>query len=237
MADFCTNCGAKIEPDATFCGQCGAQIKGTGSKPKAQSQPTQNTPQKPTTVAGNSGAAQKHRGLPWGTLIIIGVLIIAGAAFFVFRHARNSIKNHLPSRNSNAVVANATKPQIVPPAPVPPIQPPAIVFPTPPVPPARVPRGQQRKAPEGYVRKQPEPFPAIPPGAPVVVQATIHNNEKSITVLLGHLYIYGMATGGAASSSPFASGQFMQATDAAGHVAAELAFGEKELSASGTEMV
>ncbi len=63
-------------------------------------------------------------------------------------------------------------------------------------------------------------------GQSATVNAVIHNMGRSIELPPGRLNIYGMATGGALSSSPFVSGQYSQATDASGQVAAELAFGE-----------
>ena len=75
---------------------------------------------------------------------------------------------------------------------------------------------------------QGSPLPTSSPAGdrvrPAVVQAVI---EQGTSVLLpaGRLYLFGMVTGGAAPSSPFVTGQYAQATDAAGQISAALAYG------------
>jgi hypothetical protein len=62
-------------------------------------------------------------------------------------------------------------------------------------------------------------------GPPAVVQAIVQKGDTSLQLSPGRFYLYGMATGGAAPSSPFATGQYAQADDAAGQLAAALAYG------------
>ena len=58
-----------------------------------------------------------------------------------------------------------------------------------------------------------------------VAKATITDFATSLQLPPANLYLYGMVTGGAAPSSGFATGQYAQATDAAGYVSAALAYG------------
>lgn len=65
-------------------------------------------------------------------------------------------------------------------------------------------------------------------GLPTIVQAIVKRGGTSLVLQPGAFYIYGMATGGAAPSSPFNAGQFAQAVDAAGQMAAALADGSSD---------
>jgi hypothetical protein len=67
--------------------------------------------------------------------------------------------------------------------------------------------------------------PAKIAGRAEIVQAVLRDGATSLQLPLGRIYLYGMVTGGAAPSSPFTVGQFAQATDTAGQLAAALAYG------------
>lgn len=58
-----------------------------------------------------------------------------------------------------------------------------------------------------------------------VAKATISDFATSIQLPSANMYLYGMVTGGASQSSAFATGQYAQAVDAAGYLAAALAYG------------
>jgi hypothetical protein len=66
------------------------------------------------------------------------------------------------------------------------------------------------------------------PGRPAITQAIIQPGRTSLQLSPGSMYLYGMATGGAAPSSPFSAGPYAQALDAAGQVAAALAYGNND---------
>jgi hypothetical protein len=60
---------------------------------------------------------------------------------------------------------------------------------------------------------------------PKIVQATTLNSATSIDLAPARMYFYGAATGGAFFSSPFTNGLRKIATDPAGYLSAQLAFG------------
>lgn len=68
------------------------------------------------------------------------------------------------------------------------------------------------------------PSPGLP-SSPATIRAAIQDGGTSLQLPAGRLYIYGMVTGGAAPSSPFAIGRYAQVKDAAGQLAAALAYG------------
>jgi hypothetical protein len=63
------------------------------------------------------------------------------------------------------------------------------------------------------------------PARPVIVQAVIQQGGTSLQLSPGQMYIYGLVTGGAFPTSAFASGDYAQATNAAGQLCAALAYG------------
>lgn len=62
---------------------------------------------------------------------------------------------------------------------------------------------------------------------PVIVQAVIQPGDTAMQLSPGLMYLYGMSTGGARSSTPFQSGQFAQGVTASGNLAAALAYGQQ----------
>ena len=68
-----------------------------------------------------------------------------------------------------------------------------------------------------------------------IVQAVVRNGATSLQLPPGRMYLYGMTTGGAAPSSPFASGQYAQAMDDAGQLAASLAYGTNDRNSYTTQ--
>lgn len=77
--------------------------------------------------------------------------------------------------------------------------------------------------------------PDTAPGGPTIVRAIIQDGATSIQLPSGRMYIYGMATGGAAASGPFATGQYAEAVDAAGQLAAALAYGSNDQNSYTTQ--
>lgn len=71
------------------------------------------------------------------------------------------------------------------------------------------------------------PSPGSRPAStqPVVIKAIIEEGKTSLRLPGGQMYIYGMATGGAAPSSEFEVGESADVADAAGKLAAALAYG------------
>jgi uncharacterized protein (TIGR03437 family) len=67
--------------------------------------------------------------------------------------------------------------------------------------------------------------PALLRADATIAQATISDFATSIQLPPASMYLYGMVTGGRSASSPFANGQYAQAVDAAGHLAAAFAYG------------
>jgi hypothetical protein len=77
---------------------------------------------------------------------------------------------------------------------------------------------------------QPAPPPAqptvqVPPARPAIVQAIVQQGGTSLKLAPGHMYIYALVTGGAVPTSAFASGDYAEATNAAGQLCAALAYG------------
>jgi hypothetical protein len=68
-----------------------------------------------------------------------------------------------------------------------------------------------------------------------VVQATVQNQATSLELPLGQMYIYGMETGGAFLSSPFAQGQYAQVVNTAGNLSAALAYGASNRNSYNTQ--
>lgn len=83
----------------------------------------------------------------------------------------------------------------------------------------------------GLIQAARNPVPKTTPGTqvsglglPTVENAMIQSGQTSLTLPPGSsIYLYGMATGGAAPSSPFSNGPYAQASDAAGQLAVALA--------------
>ena len=61
MAEFCTHCGAALEPDALFCTSCGAPVESDDASPASetptQAIPLQQMPPQPIPQSGPSGNA------------------------------------------------------------------------------------------------------------------------------------------------------------------------------------
>lgn len=72
---------------------------------------------------------------------------------------------------------------------------------------------------------QDQPTVQTPPAEPAIVQAVIQQGGTSLQLPPGQMYIYGMVTGGARPTTPFASGDSAQAINAAGQLCAALAYG------------
>jgi hypothetical protein len=68
------------------------------------------------------------------------------------------------------------------------------------------------------------PPPEPPADAPAAQPPTV-SLGMTIDRVVEIMYLYGMVTGGASASSPFAFGQYAQAVDAAGYAAAALSYG------------
>jgi len=60
---------------------------------------------------------------------------------------------------------------------------------------------------------------------PNIVKSVILNGATSLQLSPGRMYLYGMVTGGALPSSPFVVGQYAEAVNPVGNVAAALAYG------------
>lgn len=84
---------------------------------------------------------------------------------------------------------------------------------------------------------QPSPGPndAASAGMPRIAQAIVQPGGTSLQLSQGRFYIYGMATGGAAPSTKFSSGEAKDATDAAGMLAAALAYGTENMNSYTTD--
>jgi hypothetical protein len=97
--------------------------------------------------------------------------------------------------------------------------------------PTHAPQGEQSSPPAKALdtRDSPPPFvqptPIAPPARPAIVQAVIQQGGTSLQLAPGQMYIYGLVTGGAFPTSAFASGDYAQATNAAGQLCAALAYG------------
>jgi hypothetical protein len=74
----------------------------------------------------------------------------------------------------------------------------------------------------------PAPLPTAALGRANIVQAVIRNGETSLQLSPARMYLYGMATAGGNSSTPFAAGQHAQAVNAAGQLAVALAYGNSD---------
>jgi hypothetical protein len=97
--------------------------------------------------------------------------------------------------------------------------------------PMHAPQGEQSSPPAKALgaRDSPPPFvqptPIAPATRPAIVQAVIQQGSTSLQLAPGQMYIYGMVTGGAFPTSVFDSGDYAQATNAAGQLCAALAYG------------
>jgi hypothetical protein len=94
-------------------------------------------------------------------------------------------------------------------------------------PPVLVPApAKQNSSPKNDVEPPPPPPPPkqAPPAPPSIAQAVIQQGD-TLKLAPGQMYLYGMVSGGAFGVSPFASGEFAQATNAVGQVCAALAYG------------
>lgn len=72
------------------------------------------------------------------------------------------------------------------------------------------------------------------PLEPNIVKAVIRQGT-SLTLPPGRMYLYGMVTGGAAPSSPFVAGEYAEAVNPAGKLAAALAYGTDDQNSYTTE--
>jgi len=79
------------------------------------------------------------------------------------------------------------------------------------------------------------PIATPPHTRPTIVQAVLQEGGTSLQLAPGQMYIYGMVTGGAFPSSPFAVGNYAQATNAAGQLCAALAYGSESQNSYTTQ--
>jgi hypothetical protein len=98
--------------------------------------------------------------------------------------------------------------------------------------PTPAPQGEQSSPPAKALdaRDSPPPFvqptPIAPATRPAIVQAVTQPAGTSLQLASGQLYIYGMVTGGAQQSGPFATGQVAQVVNGTNNLAAAFAYGD-----------
>ena len=117
---FCNKCGSKLPDGAAFCHVCGSKTVQTKKSEQetapAKSFSTQVTQQSQPTISGSLptqptyAIQQKKSKAPW--IIIIGLVVIATIAFFVYIATQNKTGNQSGSTNNsfggNSTVGNST---------------------------------------------------------------------------------------------------------------------------------
>jgi hypothetical protein len=233
---FCKHCGEKLNPESRYCKRCGVprttpQLDATATRSSTveQRQPNESTPlaeahdgttggalRSPRTLAISSQAAGLTSRKRDVVLAVLAGLLVGGVGgALYYSHSRVSTSN--PSSSSTGPSAAGDKSNPIGDS-VPPGQLPGVGQGGPPSPPGVEPRGDVNPA-------TPESNRAA---APSIARAAIKDGGTSLELSPGRVCLYGMATGGAASSSPFSAGQFAAAVDKADQLAAALAYGPGE---------
>lgn len=244
---FCKHCGEKFNPESRYCKRCGvarttpslddsAAVGATAPRPSAEqrqtndSKPLAEVPEGtavgalhfPGTQAIGSQPADLTSSKRNVVLAVLAGLLVGGVGGVLY-YSHSRVSTPAPPSPSTGPSALGGKSN--------PIENP-------------VPPGQQKQdATPGTTAQGDGPSPSAvnPPGdansatpdsnrsaAPSIVRAATKDGETSLDLSPGRMCLYGMATGGAAPSSPFSTGQFAGAIDKAGQLAAALAYGPGE---------
>jgi hypothetical protein len=224
---FCKHCGEKLNPESRYCKRCGVprttpelDDTATRSSTVEQPQPNESTPlaeghdgttggalHSPGMQAISSQAAGLTSRKRDVLLAVLAGLLVGGVGGTLY-YSHSRVSTPSPSLPSKGRSAPGDKSNPIGDS-VPPGQLPGVGQGGPPSPPVEAPDSNGSAAPS-------------------IVRAAIKDGGSSLELSPGRVCLYGMATGGAASSSPFSAGQFAAAVDKADQLAAALAYGPEE---------
>jgi hypothetical protein len=257
MPSFCANCGTANEAGIKFCRECGTQVNNAPLvSPLTSSSKAAKAPPSGRGTEITRSTSLRHL-LIWVAVSAV-ILIGAGGSFYTYRvHERTSdaaiVKNIIaaffsdPDLHKCTIEVTAEKGVVTLTG--------LVNVDSDKITAAQISTQQgARRVIDHLVLAEPpsssqvasaspDTVAVLPParkpstgvGQANIIQAVIQNGQSSLQLPPGRIYLYGMSTGGASPSTPFATGQFAQAVNAAGQLSAALAYSNTSQNSYNTQ--